>query len=218
MLATIYGSDKWGDHWYAQHYERHFSTMRKKRIVLLELGIGGFDDSQGGGASLRMWEKYFPSGRINGVDIYDKRAHDTPRIRTYVGDQSDESFLRELVAEIGTPDIIIDDGSHLNNHVLRSFEILFPLLAENGIYVVEDVHTSYWPDFGGSSTELNSPKTSMGMLKALSDGLNHREFKREDYQPSYCDEHIVALHFYHNLVFCQKGANQEKGWVGPISG
>lgn len=209
LLATVYGSDKWGQHRYAQHYERNFASLRSKPIILLEIGIGGFNDPRAGGASLRMWKHYFRKGRIYGIDIFDKSPHNDDRIKTFVGDQSDESFLRRVIAEIGRPDIVIDDGSHYNHHVIRSFEILFPLLKDNGIYVIEDLASSYWPDYGGSSDELSSPHTSMGRLKQLADGLNHQEFMRLGYQPSYMDEHLVSLHFYHNLAFCLKGRNDE---------
>jgi len=212
LLATMYGSDKWGQHWYAQHYERHFSFLRKKPIVLLEIGIGGYNNPRAGGASLRMWKNYFPKGRIHGVDIYDKSPLNDDRIRTFVGDQSDEKFLRHLISEIGTPDIVIDDGSHINSHVIKSFEVLFPLLADGGIYVIEDLGSSYWPDFGGSSEDLASARTSMCMLKMLVDGLNHKEFMLCNYQQSYFDENIVSMHFYHNLAFCFKGQNLEKGY------
>jgi len=158
-----------------------------------------------------MWKNYFPNARIYGVDIFDKSPHDDDRIRTFVGDQSDETFLRKLVSEIGPPDIVIDDGSHISEHVIKSFEVLFPLMADDGIYVVEDLSTSYWPNFGGSSEDLTSAPTSMCMLKRLVDGLNHKEFMLPNYQQSYFDEHIVAMHFYHNLAFCYKGQNLEKG-------
>jgi len=211
MLATVYGSDKWGQHWYAQHYERHFAARRKKTLVVLEIGIGGFNDPRAGGASLRMWKHYFPNSRIYGVDIFDKSPHDDDRIKTFVGDQSDEKFLRSLISEIGTPDIIIDDGSHISGHVIKSFEVLFPLLAADGIYVIEDLASSYWPDYGGSSEDLASPRTSMGRLKQLVDSLNHKEFMLGGYRPSYFDENIVSVHFYHNLAFCLKGSNREAG-------
>ncbi len=214
LLATVYGSDKWGAHWYAQHYERFFRSRRRQPIVLLEIGIGGFNDPKAGGASLRMWKNYFPRGRIYGVDIFDKRPHDEDRIKTFVGDQSDEQFLRSLINEIGRPDIIIDDGSHYSHHVIKSFEVLFPLLKDDGIYVVEDLASSYWPDYGGSSEQLDSPRTSMGRLKQLADGLNHREFLLPGYRSTYFDEHIVSVHFYHNLFFCQKGRNDEVGSRG----
>jgi hypothetical protein len=208
-LATIYGSDKWGTHSYASHYARHFRHLRRKKITLLEIGIGGYDDPKRGGASLRMWRRYFPNAQIVGLDYFDKSPHAEKRIRIYRGDQSDENILRKIVADVGPPDIIIDDGSHVNQHVIKSFEVLFPLLADEGIYVVEDTQTAYWPNFGGSSDDLLHAPTSMCLVKRLVDCLNYEEFIRPGYVPSYYDRNITSLHFYHNLVFIQKGPNQE---------
>lgn len=208
-LASIYGSDKWGSHYYALHYERHFRHWRRKKMTLLEIGIGGYEDPQAGGCSLRMWRRYFPNAQIIGLDYFDKSPHAEKRIRIYQGDQADENRLRQIVEEVGRPDIIIDDGSHENRHVRKSFEILFPLLADDGIYAIEDTQTSYWPVAGGSSADLLQAPTSMCMLKGFADGLNHEEFIKPGYLPSYEDRHITALHFYHNLVFVQKGRNQE---------
>ena len=215
-LAQIYGSDKWGNHWYCQHYERHFSEMRNKPLTLLEIGIGGYDDPRSGGRSLRMWRRYFRRGRIYGIDLADKSPHNARRIRTFRGDQTDCEFLCQVIAEIGKPDIIIDDGSHINSHVISTFEFLFPLLADNGVYVVEDTQTSYWPEFGGSSEGHMSARTSMGFLKGLIDGLNHAEYKRSNFIPCYYDKWIVSMHFYHNLVFVYKGMNNEQtnDWDG----
>jgi hypothetical protein len=214
-LARLFGTDKEGLHFYCQHYQNHFQALRLKHINLLEIGIGGYDDPKQGGPSLRMWKTYFPNGRINGIDLLDKSSLEEARIRTFAGSQVDEAFLKRVVAEIGTPDIIIDDGSHRSEHVIASFKILFPLLAPHGIYVVEDLQTSYWGpdspatgDWGGSS-DLNAPHTSMNFLKSLVDGLNYEEFTLEGYRPSNLDRQIVAMHFYHNLVFIQKGMNDE---------
>jgi hypothetical protein len=208
-LAQIYGSDKWDEHWYWQHYEHHFAPLRNKNITLLEIGIGGYGDPKSGGGSLRMWRSYFPKGRICGIDIVNKNPHDEGRIHTFQGDQGDEEFLKRVVALIGKPDIIIDDGSHINKHVSKTFHILFPLLADRGLYVVEDTQTSYWPNYGGSSEDLLGAPTSMCMLEGLVDGINHAEFIRPGYQPSYFDQHIVSMHFYHNIVFVYKGLNDE---------
>jgi demethylmacrocin O-methyltransferase len=49
----------------------------------------------------------------------------------------------------------------------------------------------------------------VNFLKSLIDGLNHEEFTLEGYKPSYFDRRIVAMHFYHNLAFIQKGRNDE---------
>lgn len=202
-LATLYGSDKWGHHWYAQHYATHFAALRRRRLNLIEIGIGGYDDPTAGGASLRMWKRYFPRGAIFGIDLHDKSALQERRITTFRGSQADADFLRDVARRIGRIDIVIDDGSHRNEHVLESFRVLFPLLAPGGIYVVEDTQTSYWERMGGDSVELDSAKTTMGYFKSLADGLNHAELEIER-EPSYTDQHVAALHFYHNLVFVQK--------------
>ncbi|MFO1487591.1 MAG: class I SAM-dependent methyltransferase [Verrucomicrobiota bacterium] len=208
-LAVLHGTDKWGDHWYVQHYARHFERLRKKEVTLLEIGIGGYENSRRGGGSLRMWRSYFRRGKIVGLDFHNKQPHAEKRIRIFQGDQSDEAFLRKLIGEIGRPDIIIDDGSHQNAHVRKTFEVLFPLLADNGIYVVEDTQTSYWPEYGGSSDDLQNAPTSLCLFKRLTDGLNYEEYLKPGYQPTYHDQHIVGMHFYHNLVFIQKGSNRE---------
>ena len=180
VLATVTGSDKWGGHWYAQHYQTHFAPLRPKALNLLEIGVGGYDDPNKGGSSLRMWKTFFPRANVFAIDIVDKRALQEPRIKIYQGSQDDAEFLGRVAADIGRIDIIIDDGSHQNQHVLKTFAVLFPLLADGGIYVVEDTQTSYWPSYGGTSEEFNSPKSTMGFFKGLADCLNYEEFLKKD--------------------------------------
>lgn len=213
-LATIFRTDKWNAHWYIPHYERYFRGRQLRRLNILEIGVGGYEDPNFGGHSLRMWKAYFPKSRIYGIDCYDKRALEEPRVRIFQGRQEDPAFLRQVAEAIGRLDIVIDDGSHANAHVIAAFEILFPLMADDGLYVVEDTQTSYWPGFGGSSDSLNEPTTTMGYFKRLVDGLNHAELIKPGYQPSYFDQSIAAIHFYHNLVFILKGHNTEgSNWL-----
>jgi hypothetical protein len=213
QLALAFGSDKEGLHFFAGHYQRHFEHLRRCSVNLLEIGIGGFQNPQKGGNSLRMWKAYFPKGRIFGLDIFDKSPHDEGRIKTFKGSQVDEEFLKKVVNEIGELDIIVDDGSHQNEHVIQTFKILFPFLKPYGIYVIEDLQTSYWDEvwgekWGGSS-DLKAPHTSMNFLKGLVDGLNYEEFTIGQYNPSYFDRNIIAIHFYHNIAFIMKGENNE---------
>lgn len=212
-LALAFGSDKEGGHHYAKHYQHHFESLRKKRLNILEIGIGGHENPMDGGKSLRMWKAYFPNSRIFGIDIFDKTFHDEHRIKTFKGSQIDEEFLRKVAEEIGTIDLIIDDGSHLNEHVITTFKILFPLMSSNGIYAVEDLQTSYWDKALGQSwggaKDLTASHTSMNFFKSLIDGLNYKEFTLNEYVPSYFDKHIISMHFYHNLAFIYKGLNNE---------
>jgi hypothetical protein len=207
-LARVYFTDKWNSHWYAQHYEDHFRQVRRRKINILEIGIGGYDDPRKGGGSLRMWQTYFPKGRVYGIDIYDKSAHSRPRIKTFQGSQTDPLFLDSVVREIGKIDIILDDGSHRNEDVLLTFQHLFPHLADGGFYAVEDTQTSYWPDYGGDALGGNGPHTTMGYFKSLTDGLNWEEF-RGNCSPSYLDLNVKSMAFYHNLIIVRKGSNQE---------
>lgn len=213
QLAGRFGCDKWGVvHWYTPHYEHHFAPFADEEVRLLEIGIGGWHDLTSGGASLRMWQQYFRRGMIYGLDVHEKRI-DVPRVRTIKGDQSDRDFLRRMAEEHGPFDIIVDDGSHFNAHVLASFEALFPYVKDGGIYAVEDLQTAYWPSWGGSAENTAAPSTSIGFLKGLIDGLYHQEYDRG--MTSYLDENVKALHFYHNLTFVVKGANNETG--APVS-
>lgn len=205
-LATIFETDKWGSHWYTQHYQRYFVPLKNKRLNILEIGVGGYDGPTGA-ESLRMWKAYFRKSQIVGIDVYDKTKFRERRIDIRQCDQTDAEALTRLSNQYGGFDIVIDDGSHLNDHVIKSFEILFPLMHPHGIYVVEDAQTAYWPTWGGG---VGNPHSSMAFFKRLADGLNHVEYPIEDYQPSYFDKRIVEITFLHNLVFIRKGHNGEK--------
>lgn len=207
-LSKHFGTDKWGTHQYAGHYQHHFERFRDQEVNLLEIGVGGYSSPTKGGASLRTWKQFFPRGQIFGLDIHDKSSLQEPRIRIFRGDQSDPRSLEEIATQIGRLDIIIDDGSHLSPHVITTFETLFPLLAPNGLYVIEDLQTSYWPEWQGNE-DRSAPHTSMAMVKALVDGLNYEEFVDDEYTPTDSDTHIIAIHLYHNMVILEKGRNAE---------
>lgn len=212
-LAKLYGTDKAGSHYYTPHYMTHLTKFKNRKIKLLEIGVGGYADPMSGGNSLRMWKKYFSFGSIFAIDIYDKSLLQEKRIKIYQGSQIDKEFLGKITDEISTGggiDIIIDDGSHLNEHIVETFKILFPKLNDGGIYIVEDLQTSYWDDFGGDSKDLKNQKTAMNFFKNLTDCLNHQEIPDENYKETYFDKKIVSIHFYHNLVFIYKGDNEER--------
>ncbi len=208
-LAEINKTDKWGTHFYTPHYQFHFEKFKNKKIKLLEIGVGGYDDPFSGGASLRLWKRYFTKGEIFSIDIFDKSPQEERRIKIFQGSQVDKEFLNRIIREISEQDIIIDDGSHLNEHVIKTFCVLFPHLKKNGWYVIEDVQTSYWPEAGGDSNDLHNANNSMNFFKALTDGLNHEEYLKSGYEPTYFDKNIVSIHFYHNIIFIQKGDNNE---------
>lgn len=204
-LASYYGTDKWNAHWYAELYAEHFEKLRDRTLNVLEIGVGGFDDPYAGGASLRMWKAYFRRSHIHGIDIHDKKLIEERRITIWQGSQVDRAFMSAVFAEIGRVDIMIDDGSHQNAHVIETFNHCLPLLAEDGLYAVEDVQTSYWPEYGGNPRAFDDPATIMGYFKQLTDGLNHAEVPGGASSRSPFERIIRAIHFYHNLIIVEKG-------------
>jgi hypothetical protein len=208
-LATIHKTDKNRYHFYTQHYQKHFKPFKYKKINLLEIGVGGYEHPFSGGESLRMWKTFFPFAKIFSLDIFDKSYLQEKRIKIFKGSQVDIDFLEDVCNQAGLFDLIIDDGSHINEHVIKSFEFLFPKLKKGGCYVIEDTQTSYWEEYGGSSTDFNKGGTIYCYFKSLIDSLNHEEFMISNYETSYYDLHIISIHFYHNMIFIYKGDNNE---------
>ena len=103
-LAEACGTDKWGLHRYTTHYQTHLSHLRSRSFNLLEIGVGGHDAPDVGGASLRMWKAFFPKAHIHPIDIFDKSALQEPRVSIRRGSSADPAFLRSRVARIGRID------------------------------------------------------------------------------------------------------------------
>ena len=123
-------------------YERHFGAWRDRSLVFIEIGAGN-------GGSLQMWKRYFgPNATIIGIDNREEcKNFEEDQIEIRIGSQQDHSFLKKVVDEFGQPDIVLDDGSHIMEHISASFEFFYPLVTKNGVYMVEDLHTCYWDEF-----------------------------------------------------------------------
>lgn len=208
------GSDKHqkGGHLYGVTYNTLFKRFRYRRIKLLEIGIGGYAHDIGG-SSLKAWETYFPFARIVGCDIVDKKRLETRRIRTYALDQYSAADLSVLCRAEGTFDIIIDDGSHMSKHQIFTFEKLFPSLNDEGLYVVEDIQTSYWKSDGWDGADVGSPafdQTCFGYFLSLAKYINHAEFEdveNVDSGAMNLAKSIRQMIFEHNLIIIVKGDN-----------
>lgn len=144
-LATKYGTDKWNAHHYTPHYHRLFKDRRNEVKKVLEIGIGDLTmvNPTGApyvpGASLRMWEEYFPNAEIYALDINPKLLINRGRIHSTFCDQSNIEYLSAVIPWLGKDfDLIVDDGSHLPKDQILTVKTLAPLLAPGGIYVIED--------------------------------------------------------------------------------
>jgi demethylmacrocin O-methyltransferase len=220
-LFSMFGSDKHkpGWHSYGHTYGASFRRWKYRKVRLLEIGIGGYEDAPGG-RSLLAWQAFFPFGRIVACDIVPKQDLGGARRRIIQLDQSSTYDLQQLSEREAPFNIIIDDGSHFNAHQILTFKKLFASLEDGGIYVVEDVQTSFWKgEVAGvewDGADISDPafsRTCYGYFLELAKYVNYAEF-----HPGVAvaldlvelAKQIRQITFEHNLIIIQKGANLEK--------
>ncbi|MGH9895366.1 MAG: class I SAM-dependent methyltransferase, partial [bacterium] len=199
-LAQIYRTDKWRSG-FTEVYPRWLASSRHRLRTVLEIGVGGGEKPHVGGGSLRMWKRYFPRAHIYGLDLYPKAIRE-PRITVFQGSQSDRELLQDVARRIGPIDLLIDDGSHRGRDIAISFQTLFPAVRPGGLYVIEDLQTSYWPTYEGGAP--GTPGTGIALVQRLLDGLHHPFFQVERSVPSYTDLHVAAVHVYPAIAFIEK--------------
>jgi len=193
-LAKKYITDKVSEEYmdlYAYYFE-NVNNWKDKEINLMEIGVLK-------GASLRMWHEYFTKANIMGIDINPKCKFEKDRVKIHIGDQSDENFLNEVCKDKQF-EIIIDDGGHKMSQQINSFKILWKYLKPGGLYIIEDLHTSYHDHF----LDLGPYTTMNFLLKRLHD-LNlggKREYTDDDLNEY--EKTLEFIHFYKSIVFIKK--------------
>jgi len=122
---------------YLDIYENNLKQLKDSKIKFLEIGVYN-------GCSLRMWKEYFSNGEIYGLDIDpNTKIHQEERVRIDIGSQTDIEFLKETYKNEQF-DVIIDDGSHVNEFTIKSFNYLFyNHLKNGGLYIIEDLHCTF---------------------------------------------------------------------------
>jgi 23S rRNA U2552 (ribose-2'-O)-methylase RlmE/FtsJ len=192
--------DKWMH--YFEVYDRHFSRYRGTDVHFVEFGV-----SQGG--SLQMWKNYFgPKAKIYGVDINPHcKQLEEDQVKIFIGDQEDKAFLRSLADAIPRIDILLDDGGHTMKQQINTYEALFPRIDKHGVYMCEDVSTSYWRRFGGGykrrGTFIEYSKNFIDYLNAWH-SRQPRKLAVSDFTRS-----VTSLHYYDSIVVIEKGPREK---------
>lgn len=189
---------KWSH--YFDVYDRHFHRFRDQEIVILEIGV-----SQGG--SLQMWKDYFgPKAKIYGIDIDPAcKSLEEDNIEIFIGSQSDRDFLRLVKKQIPKVDILIDDGGHTMTQQIVSFEELFDHVKDKGVYLCEDMHTSYWIKFGGGYRRSGS---FIEYSKNFVDYINAWHSHQKGLKVSDFTRSVDSVHFYDSIVVLEKKPRQ----------
>jgi hypothetical protein len=195
---------------YFDVYDRHFSRFRGKNPVVLEIGVDH-------GGSVEMWKDYFGDGsKIFGVDTNERcRTIELPDVEIFIGDQGDPNFWSQIKETLPKVDILIDDGGHTMHQQKVTYECMYNHVKSDGVYLCEDTHTSYRPEYGGGYRNQNSfleySKNFIDMLNAYHlEGLvqGNPDFgKTGDYIPFRQATH--SFHCYDSIIVLEKKEDLE---------
>ncbi len=180
---------------YIPLYDFYFSKYRNKPIRFLEIGV------QGGG-SLCMWRKWFGNDAIIfGIDIDPNcKKHDGVDGQVRIGSQTNTQFLKSVIEEMGGVDLVLDDGSHNMPDIKTSIDFLFPLLNDSGLYMVEDLHTSYWERHGGG---YHSKDNFSNFVKETNDDIHHWYHHKPLIHPNI-SQFCSGIHIHDSIVVFEK--------------
>jgi len=182
---------------YFEIYERYFKRFRNKEVHFLEIGV-----SRGG--SLQMWKNYFgEKARIYGVDVNPHcKKFEENQVKIFIGDQANREFWNKFKKEVPKIDILLDDGGHTMVQQINTFEEMFDHISANGIYMVEDVCTSYWHRFGGG---YKNPNSFIEYSKDLIDALNAWYSQNESiFKVSEFTRQSYSINYYSSVVVIEK--------------
>lgn len=213
-LAIESGTDKSSLlHNYTEVYSQYFDALKEEPITFLEIGIFHGD-------SVKMWEKYFTQADLHFIDINPSQIqYHSLRSHYHFVSQTNSDGLHKLARSIGAFDIIIDDGGHRMDQQIISFHDLFPYVKSGGMYVIEDLATSYWQEygapFGSIGNPIPGPGTCVSFLQSLVDDLNYTAgvtmYSNYNTVPfdlkkrlNYFQKHIESIHFYKGLCIIKK--------------
>ena len=179
-LGTRYQTDK-VEHGFCGFYHRHLAAERPAVAKVLEIGVAG-------GGSLLMWRDYFAHAEIHGFDR--QRAGFSPphRVHLHVGDQADRRALNRLIQVIGSDfDLIVDDGGHTMEQQQVSLAFLFAQLRPGGLYIVEDLHTSFCEHIaiGLNGRIVSSYPTGVAGCRSTTYQLVDALARRQPFQSDY---------------------------------
>lgn len=208
-------SDKW-EHYFAI-YDHLLSGRYGKKINYLEIGV------QKGGGLETARRLFAPGSRLVGLDV-DPQCRvleaDGVADRMFIGSQNDKATLKALIAYCPEFDVILDDGSHIQEHMITTFILLFPALAQGGVYIIEDTHTCYSPEHQQSFHGLGIYDYFKGLSERLNldfidPGLRRVRYKlpREKrdvlrQEPDICRE-IFSIEFFDSVIAIRKRKKKE---------
>jgi len=162
---------------------------------MLEIGV------QSGG-STRVWKRYFRGlTSYVGLDI-------DPRCRMFksleegitiiTGSQLNTTLLSKICNQYGPFDFVVDDGGHSNKMIQTSLKSLWNCMKDNGVYVIEDLHTMNMGGYINRATETS-------VFQEISEWMRIRSPSTRDYHQielnNHSSKHLKKIAFYDSIMF-----------------
>lgn len=167
-IGFRHGTDKAS---HGHDYLRIYEPLIPADVPVKLLEIGWYE-----GASMRTWREYLhPASIVVGVDI-NQPAEPVERVQFRQANATTHE-VEKVADEFGPFDVIVDDGSHLSPDVIATFKRLWPWVEEGGLYIIEDLHVAYHPDWHGwdptspTRGRAHGP-TSMEYLRHVADDVH----------------------------------------------
>lgn len=216
-------------HHYMEVYGNYINALVDQEINILEVGVRD-------GESVRLWKSFFKKANIVGIDINPScKKHEEDRIKVIIGDQN----KKETFDEISNMkfDIIIDDGSHVGHHMTNTFDYTFDdLLADGGLYFIEDTAMVFHPYFCGEQQNLGRFESFLNRLRRSLDldGFSYKQIQNRKAaginsranDPNHAiarqihsltgvnqekfNNNIHYIHYYCNIIVVKKKLNEEQ--------
>ena len=187
-------------HGYTDFYDQYLNKYRDFHGNMIEIGVGR-------GGSVILWHNYFHNAIINMIDIDDKKdmsVFDLERSVFHNGDQGDSDFLNSVCENI-SPFFIVDDGCHMPDLQIKTFESLFPQLCSGGIYIIEDISgysdgidiLKYFYNQIEEGINFKISSYKMGNIQQVREYFENEGITLPTFQ-------IETIHFYRNCIVILK--------------
>lgn len=219
MIKYGIKSDKIFEHNYHIIYSLYLHRFKESKNSIVEIGILNGDSGD-------MWLKLLPNMYFYGVDILHEPIK-TDRYEIIKADQSKKEDLLRIKETINKKvDIIIDDGSHIPEHQILTFNVLFPKLEKGGVYIIEDIETSYWTKGNIYNYETNygidNKMNLINIFQKVNHNINYniwkhnektsekyKEFRKTEIDTEILDN-IESVTFARNCIIITKKEDFEK--------
>lgn len=210
---------------YFEAYQNHWQRFRgEDEVVFMEIGV------QSGG-KIPMLRDYFGPGFVYiGIDINEDCKHfdNGDWVHIEIGNSQDPVFIEYIKKKYPKVDLFLDDGGHTMDQQRFVFKELLPHVQPNGVYMCEDLSTSWGTDFGskpfrGSRDLVFLNGTMYGLIHRTIDWLNsgwiagnvmHEDptalvnkefFGKDESMWKVFQQTVSSIHIYTSIVVYEKG-------------